>query len=186
MSRLMILAILVAAAPVHGADEQSAPDYAAQVAPIFKKYCAGCHNDEDHEGKFSLESYTSLQSGTGHGPAILPGDAKGSRIIRVLTGAAKPLMPPKDEPRPGSDEVALIQAWIDSGAKGPQGEAPDRLALIVPKVPAHAKIRPVVALDATHDGRWLAVARGAEVGLYGGHAPRTDAPERTLGRFPGK
>ena len=92
-----------------------APDYATRVAPIFKKYCAGCHNDEDREGKFSLESYASLQRGTAHGPALLPGDAKGSRIIRVLTGAAKPMMPPKDEPRPAADEIALIAGLDRSG-----------------------------------------------------------------------
>ena len=49
----------------------------------------------------------------------MPGDAKGSRMIRLLTGAAKPLMPPKDEPRPGADEIALIEAWIDIGCARP-------------------------------------------------------------------
>ncbi len=186
MSTLTILAILATAVPAVAADAGSAPDYATRVAPIFKQYCAGCHNDEDREGKFSLESYAALQRGTAHGPALLPGDAKASRIVRVLTGAAKPLMPPKDEPRPGPDEIALIEAWIESGARGPQGQEPDRLALIVPKIPAHSKVRPVVAMDATHDGRWLAIARGAQVGLYSQHAPRADAPERALGSFPGK
>jgi WD40 repeat protein len=186
MSRLIILAVLVAAGPARGASGESGPDYGTQIAPIFKKYCAGCHNDEDREGKFSLDSYAMLQRGTAHGPAILPGDAKGSLIIRVLTGAAKPLMPPKDELRPSSIEVALIQAWIESGARGPQGQEPDRMALIVPKIPAHAKVRPVIAMDATQVGRWLAVARGAEVGLYGRNTSRDGAPERTLGHFPGK
>jgi hypothetical protein len=186
MLRLMILAAVVTAVPALGSEGGSAPDYATRVDPIFKNYCTGCHNDEDREGKFSLESYASLQRGTAHGPALLPGDAKGSRIVRVLTGAARPTMPPKDEPRPGADEVALLEAWIKSGARGPQGQTPDRLTLIVPKIPAHAKVRPVVAMDATHDGRWLAVARGAEVGLYGGHAPRASSPDRTLGHFPGK
>ena len=80
----------------------------------------------------------------------------------------------------------MLEAWIEAGARGPQGQEPDRLALIVPKIPAHSKVRPVVAMDATHDGRWLAVARGAQVGLYRQRAPRGDAPERTLGTFPGK
>ena len=174
------------AVPAVRAQTGSPADYASKVAPIFKKYCAGCHNDEDREGKFSLESYASLQKGTAHGPALLPGDAKASRIIRVLTGAAKPMMPPKDEPRPGADEIAVIAAWIESGARGPQGQEPDRLALVVPKIVAHAKVRPIVAMDATQDGQWLAVARGAEVGLYKKGSPRSGAPDRTLGQFPGK
>jgi hypothetical protein len=180
----MVLAVV--AAPAAGAEDVAPPDYTARIAPIFKKYCAGCHNDEDREGKFSVESYASLQRGTAHGPAVLPGDAPGSRIVRLLTGAAKPIMPPKDEPRPGADEIALIQAWIEAGARGPLGQGPDRLTLLVPKIPAHGRVRPVVAMDATPDGRWLAVARGAEVGLYRGQAPRTGSPSRTLGQFPGK
>jgi WD40 repeat protein len=183
---LTILASLFTVVPAARADGQGSPDYATRVAPVFKKYCAGCHNDEDREGKFSLESYASLQRGTAHGPALLAGDPKGSRIIRVLTGAAKPMMPPEDEPRPAAGEIALIAAWIESGAHGPQGEEPDRLALVVPKIPAHVKVQPVVAMDATRDGRWLAVARGDHVGLFGGHSPRSGAPERTLGPFPGK
>ncbi|QEH35028.1 WD domain, G-beta repeat [Aquisphaera giovannonii] len=181
MSSLMILASLLATA-----GDAPAPDYAGKVAPLLKKYCAGCHNDEDREGEFSLESYASLQKGTSHGPAFLPGDPKGSTIVRVLTGAARPKMPPKDEPRPGDEEVAVLESWIEAGARGPAGQGPDRLALIVPKVPGHSRTRPVLAMDATRDGRWLAVARDAEVGLYAPGAPRDGRPTRTLGPFPGK
>jgi WD40 repeat protein len=179
-------ALLLAFAPAAIADSGPAPDYATQVAPILQKYCAGCHNDEDREGKFSLESYASLQRGTAHGPALLPGDPAGSRMVRLLTGVAQPMMPPKDEPRPAAGEIAVIRAWIESGARGPKGQEPDRLALIVPKIASHTDVRPVVAMDATRDGKWLAVARGGEVGLYGGGPPRSLKPDRALGRFPGK
>ena len=159
------------------------------IAPIFTKYCAGCHNDEDRDGKFSLESYGSLQKGTEKGPAILPGDPKGSLMIRVLTGAAKPSMPPKGEPRPEAGEIALIAAWIESGARGPQGEEPDRLALNVPRIPSRTRLRPIAAIDASPDGKRLAVARAAEVAIYpmpgqGGGLP--EKPERLLDKFPGK
>ncbi len=187
MSRLLIVAVLATLASAAMAQAgESAPDYAAKIAPVFKKYCAGCHNDDDREGKFSLENYASLQRGTPHGPALLPGDAQGSRIVRLLSGTTKPMMPPKDEPRPSAAEIELIRAWIDSGARGPQGQRPDRLALIVPKLPAHSKTRPVIAIDSTRDGGWLAVARGAEVELYRGGKPRSAAPDRKLGPFPGK
>ena len=179
---LLLSGLVSASAAV---DAGSAPDYTARVAPILKKYCAGCHNDEDREGKFSLENYASLHRGTAHGPAFLPGDAKGSRIIRVLTGAAKPTMPPEDEPRPAADEIALIAAWIEAGARGPQGQAPDRLSLVVPKIAGHVKAQPVVAMDATRDGRWLAVARGDRVGLYSGRRSSflfTGAHDRAIPR----
>jgi WD40 repeat protein len=189
MRRLMVLAaVLVLGSSAH-AQTKTAPDYRGQIAPIFTKYCTGCHNDEDREGKFSLESFRSLQRGTEKGPAILPGDPKGSRMIRVLTGAAKPSMPPKGEPRPEAREIAIIEAWIEAGAHGPAGEEPDRLALIVPKIPSHTKVRPIVALDASRDGKWLAVARAAEVALYktpGQGRGLPDHSERLIGKFPGK
>ncbi len=189
MFRLMVLAVLVAVVPVARGESVPGPDYQKQVAPLFKKYCTGCHNDEDREGKFSLESYASLQKGAKHGPALLPGDPKGSLIVRLLTGAAKPAMPPKDELKPQPEEISLIEAWIEAGARGPEGKEPDRLTLIVPKIASQTKVRPVVAMDATRDGQWLAVARDSEVALYNGtgeKAVHADHPARTLGSFPGK
>ena len=81
--------------PAHRPDASRRPTIAAQVAPIFKKYCAGCHNDEDREGEFSLEIFASLQKGTEHGPAISPGRSQGQPMIRLLTGAAKPACRPR-------------------------------------------------------------------------------------------
>ncbi len=184
MSISIIVAALVAAVP--GDPGASAPEFSSRVAPIFRKYCAGCHNDEDREGKFSLESFAALQKGTAHGPALLPGDSAGSLIVRLMTTGKKPVMPPEDEPRPGPDEIATIRDWIDAGARGPQGLEPDRLALHVPKIPSHARSRPITAMEASPDGRWLAVARGAEVALYRDATPRTGAPTKTLGSFPGE
>ena len=45
-------------------------------------------------------------------------------LIQVLTGKAKPAMPPEDNEKPTADEVAILVAWINAGAKGPSGERP--------------------------------------------------------------
>src|SRR4051812_1165571 len=74
---------------------QDSPDYTRQIHPLFTKYCTGCHSDEDHEGKLSLESYGSLLKGGSKGAAVSPGRADQSRMILVLTGKAEPAMPPK-------------------------------------------------------------------------------------------
>ena len=42
------------------AAEISSPDYNKDVAPIFAKYCSGCHNDTDLEGELSLSSFAKL------------------------------------------------------------------------------------------------------------------------------
>ncbi len=181
--------LIVAALLAGMADGGSPPDYQSQVAPVLKKYCAGCHNDEDREGKFSVESFASIQRGAEHGPALLPGDPKGSLMLRLMTGSGKRAMPPKGEPRPSSDEVALVEGWITAGAHGPSGEAPPRLALLVPKITSRAKVRPVAAMDASRDGRRMAIARETEVTLYEGtgeDVTRGTRPGRPIGTFPGK
>ncbi len=167
--------------------ETVAPDYTQDVAPILTKYCAGCHNDGDKEGDLSLETFAAIQRGTDDGPALLPGDAAGSRMIRVLTGA-EPAMPPEDEPQPTADEVTVLSRWIDSGAKGPEGTEPDRLMLVVPKVESHVDRHPIAALDQSVDGNKLAVARYGEVLVYE-VSPEGDIaaekPVLTLKDFPG-
>ena len=163
--RLLVSAICLTTASLAMADE-AAPDYATQVAPILQKYCVGCHNDDDREGEFSLESYSALRRGTPKGPVFTAGHSNKSRILAQLTGAAKPVMPPKGEPRPSATDIAVIKAWIDAGASGPSGDPVDRLALVVPKIPSYAKRRPVTAVEASRGGKWLAQARYAAVDLY--------------------
>ena len=190
---LLALALALVSASTVAADDAAAtagaPDYATRVAPILKTYCVGCHNDGDREGEFSLESYQSLRKGTPHGPAVVAGKAANSRIIRQLTGAAKPSMPPKGEPKPSAAEVEVLRAWVDAGAVGPLGAPADRLALVVPQIESRSTTRPITALDASRDGKWIAVARFGTVALHAGtpEGPLpTDEPRRVLTDFPGK
>ena len=44
------------------------PDFNTKVLPLFTKYCTGCHNSTDHEGKLVLESYADLSSGANAEP----------------------------------------------------------------------------------------------------------------------
>jgi hypothetical protein len=188
MRGFAIFVAFFAVAGLASAEERPAPDFEAQVVPIFAKYCVGCHNDDDHEGEFSLESYAALKKGSQRGQVLRPGDSAASRMIRQLSGQAKPAMPPKGEPRPRPEEIAVLRAWIDAGAIGPGAAAPrDRLALSVPRIESHARTRPVTALDMTRDRRHLAVARDRSVALYpGAAAGPDDRPERVLTDFPGK
>ncbi|MEO1997989.1 MAG: c-type cytochrome domain-containing protein, partial [Planctomycetaceae bacterium] len=164
--------------------QAAGPDYATQVAPIFKKYCAGCHNAEDKEGKLSVESYDQLQRGGAKGPAVLAGNVESSRLFRLLTGVAQPVMPPKDNARPTAGEIATVKAWIEAGALGPRGASPDRTRLLVPRIaPLEDAPRAVTALDYSGDGKLLAIGRFRNVVLKDTRSGRT---LRTLGGLPGK
>jgi len=169
------------------------PDYSEQIAPLLAKYCVGCHGSDDPDGKLSLETYADIQKGGTHGAALLPGEGESSRLIRVLTGAAKPKMPPEGEPVPTAAEIAVLTAWINAGAMGPNGAEPDRMQLAVPKLAPNKEQEPILSVELNSAGTLAAVAKYGRVELI----PVAVDPQsaqltlqqdnaRTLGPFPGK
>ncbi len=160
-----------------------APDYVTKVAPIFKKYCVSCHNGQDREGKLSLESFTDLEKGGEHGPAILPGQADSSRLLRLLTGTAEPKMPPEGNESPNADETALLRSWIEGGAKGPDGVEPDRRMLIVPKITPTVESKSITSLAYSVDGKQLAIGRFGRVEI---READSSVITRTFDSLPGK
>ncbi len=146
---------------LHEIHAQEPVDFNTQIAPIFTRYCMGCHNDDDLEGEFSLASYDALMKGAPNGPAVLAEDPDNSLLIRLITATDETRMPPKEEQAPTPDEVALLKLWIEQGAKGPQGQEPDRLTIRVPAITSHTSRSPVTSLDWSND--LLAVARYGEV-----------------------
>ena len=161
-----------------------APDYERDVAPILQKYCAGCHNPDDHEGKLSVESFDDLQKGGEHGAAVLAGDPGTSRLIRMVSGTAETKMPPKDQPQPSAEQVAVLKAWVEDGARGPAGKEPDRTQLTVPMIAAKPGLAdPITALDWSLDGQSLAAARFGRVELRAANDPK---PALTLEGLAGK
>ncbi|WP_202921264.1 c-type cytochrome domain-containing protein [Anatilimnocola aggregata] len=143
-----------------------APDYAKQVQPVLNKYCTSCHSDDEPEGKLSLQSYPALLKGGAKGAIITPGHSELSRMILVLTGKAQPAMPPKDSDPPSAAELATLRAWIDAGAKGPSGAAPDPTVLVAPQIKLLAPVRQSVnAVAVSPVGALVALARHGEVEL---------------------
>jgi mono/diheme cytochrome c family protein len=82
--------------------------------PLFAQNCVVCHGGSSG---LSLDTYDNAVKGGGRGPAITPGDGKGSLLVRALRGAVPglPRMPLSRPPLPG-DVIDGISAWIDAGA----------------------------------------------------------------------
>jgi dipeptidyl aminopeptidase/acylaminoacyl peptidase len=160
-SHLMFAAVWMALAAVAAA---ASPDFSKDVAPILTKYCSGCHNDADREGKLSLQSYAALLKGGAKGSVITAGQPELSRLIRVLTGAAKPPMPPEGEEAPKPAEIEMLKSWIAAGAKGPSGV--EATALVTPEIKLIAPPKLIInAVALSPDALALAVARHGEVEL---------------------
>lgn len=163
---LLAASALLFACPSAARSSEPKPtaDYNERIHPLFTKYCTACHSADEPEGKLVLESYEGLLRGGEHGAAITPGKADDSRLIRMLTGAAKPVMPPDDSERPSAEEIAALKQWIDAGAKGPAGAAPDPTVLVVPKIEPRVPVAAAIsALAISPDGALLAIARHSEV-----------------------
>lgn len=187
----ILTSLVLACGVAASADDAPTPDYQTQIAPLFNKYCAGCHDDDGRDAGLSLASFESLQQGLEDGPAVLAGDSAGSRIIRVMTGDAETVMPPEGEPRPTDEEIALIAAWIDAGAPGPDGAEYNRLMLIVPDIDSQSDVSPITALAVSAVDSRIAIGRYGKVEVFAlgdgqSLAEGLEQPVLTLDAFPGK
>lgn len=104
-----------------GCGERSV-SYSADVRPFLDKYCMRCH-DEGGEGSeesgLRMDDYERLMKGTIHGPVVKPKDSFTSALVMLVEGRADPSlrMPHDGEKMPTQDEIDMIKAWIDQGAK---------------------------------------------------------------------
>ncbi|MCB1207585.1 MAG: hypothetical protein KDN18_25260, partial [Verrucomicrobiae bacterium] len=154
-----------------GKSLSSAPvDYHTDIAPLLRDYCAGCHNEGDYEGGFSVETFASLMEGgeTEGKTIVAPGKPGESYLLQTVLKKAKPAMPPKKEPQPTADEVALLGRWIEEGAKGPAKEHDISLlsTLNVPEMAPSAAVKESVTAAAfASDGSLQAFAKHGRIEL---------------------
>ena len=152
-------------------------DFHKDVAPILREYCAGCHNEVDCEGEFSVETYKSLVKGGENGRGILQGKANESLLLQVLTKKKKPYMPPRKNPQPSAKQIEILRNWINEGAEGPATDVSILSTLIVPKVArAKGSARPITAIKVSPDGL-TAIGRYGEIEL-GKRQTQTFSPLR--------
>ena len=157
---MLTVALPVLPAHVFAADD---PDYVGEIEPILQKYCLSCHTADESQGGLVMESHAALLRGGESGAAVTPGAASSSRLWLMAAGKLEPVMPPDGAKGPSADELELIAAWIDAGARGPAGDAPPRRELRVPMIAkADSAAVPITAIAAL-PGDDVAVARFAEV-----------------------
>ncbi|MDB6073713.1 MAG: Planctomycete cytochrome, partial [Verrucomicrobiaceae bacterium] len=97
-------------------------NFVHEVRPLFEKHCYSCHGAEKQKSGLRLDvRQSALKGGDKHGPDIVPGKAKESRLIQLVTTAdGDERMPPKGEALSAA-EIATLTAWVDQGAVWPEG-----------------------------------------------------------------
>ena len=96
------------------------------IKPMFEKSCAKCHGAdvEKPKGKFRSDTKANVLKGGGEGPAVTPGDLAKSPLIAMVAQIVDDeelFMPPKGNKAKiaplTKDQVGLVRAWIEQGAK---------------------------------------------------------------------
>ncbi len=95
-------------------------DFLGDVVPILDSHCVKCHGPNKQTMDVRLDLRSAILRGGGSGEIIQVGASAASRLIEVITEEDPDLrMPPEGQPlRP--DEIAVLRAWIDQGALGPE------------------------------------------------------------------
>jgi mono/diheme cytochrome c family protein len=97
--------------------------YARDIKPIFDKSCVKCHGPEKPKARLRLDSLEGVLKGGEDGKVIVPGKSAESLLVHNVArlGDEDYWMPPPNNkakiPPLTAQEIGLIRAWIDQGAK---------------------------------------------------------------------
>lgn len=134
-----------AAAPVApGPGEVS---FAFEIAPLLLRNCVGCHDDDGPEARLSMTTFARLASGGRSGAPFVAGRSADSLLVRKIRGASgiEGQRMPIGRPPLSADAIALVEKWIDQGARldllGPASGLVDIAAAGRARSLSHADLR---------------------------------------------
>jgi len=125
-------------------------DFERQVGPILTQNCVKCHNRTKSRAGLNLSTREAALKGSDAGEVLVPGKPDQSLLIKRATDGSMP--PETDGRRLAAEEVAVLAAWVEAGAKWPTG-----LTLAAAEAPAAEK--KVVAPPPQRGGRRLRIRR---------------------------
>jgi len=106
------------------ASAQKDVTYANNIKQIFDHSCTKCHSGDKPKAHLMLDSLAGAIKGSKDGPVITPGDSAKSQMILAVSHATKDdheWMPPTHNragiPPLTPEQIGLLRAWIDQGAK---------------------------------------------------------------------
>jgi len=98
--------------------------YATDIKPVFDQSCVKCHSGDKPKAKLKLDSLENALKGSKDGKVIVAGDSAKSPLVRSIahvTSDKDAWMPPlHNKAKIGPltpEQIGLIRAWIDQGAK---------------------------------------------------------------------
>jgi hypothetical protein len=132
-SSLVIIAILGACSAVFAADVDTSKlppaatktgvTYATDIKPILDASCIKCHGEQKPKAKLRLDNLDGILKGGEDGKVVEAGNSAKSMLVLNVAhiGDADDFMPPPKNKmglkQLTPEQVGLIRAWIDQGAK---------------------------------------------------------------------
>ncbi|MCP5537395.1 MAG: PSD1 domain-containing protein [Akkermansiaceae bacterium] len=122
--------IVVAAACVVSQAAIAAPDFVNDIQPILEENCVRCHGENKDKGELRLDTYALTMEGGETGDAVDLKNPEKSLILKRVSLAHddEDVMPPTPDEngKKGGEplskkQIALLDAWIRSGAHWPEG-----------------------------------------------------------------
>jgi uncharacterized membrane protein len=107
---------------VSGEAQRARTDFDRQIRPILERQCLACHG-ANHVTRSGLDLSTreTVLRGGDNGPAIVPGRAADSLLLKRIKHEIQPGMPYNGQ-KLSAEAIGRIGAWIDAGA--PYSEKP--------------------------------------------------------------
>ena len=115
---LLVCAAAVAQPPPGSA---SLEFFEKEVRPVLARHCYACHSSRAATvfGELRLDSEAAVLQGGRSGPAVVPGDPQGSRLIQAVGyGSKQPAMPPAG--KLAEREIEALTEWVRLGAPWPR------------------------------------------------------------------
>ncbi|MFN7814067.1 MAG: PSD1 and planctomycete cytochrome C domain-containing protein [Planctomycetia bacterium] len=94
-----------------------------RIRPLLVDRCQKCHGEKIAEAGLRLDSRAGLLAGSDSGPVVVPGDAKGSRLVAAVRHEEGLEMPPDGQL--AEDEIAVFERWVAAGAAWGTGAGDD-------------------------------------------------------------
>ena len=144
-------------------------DFEREVLPILKNNCVACHNQTKPKGGLVLETPQTILKGGDAGPAVVAKKPRESLLLKVAAHQdPETIMPPPDNKVAAlplkSEELGLLQLWIEQGAKGTV-----RASMPVVWEPLPPGLNTIYAVALTRDGQFAACGRANQIFVY--HLP---------------
>lgn len=91
-----------------------------EVAPIFQASCTACHGPRKQLAGFRADRMDDFFSARNDKPLVVPGDPDNSRLLDIVSGKMKDMKSAAAH-RLSPGEIAILRAWIETGAKWDSG-----------------------------------------------------------------